>query len=515
MIENLNLLLYGFGVVFTMENLLAALFGATAGLFIGAMPGVGALTGVSVLLPLTFKMNPTTAIIMLASLYYATMYGGGFSAILINIPGDTPAITTALDGYPLTKKGLPGKAMSTSIFSSFIGGTIGILILTLSGPLLAQVGLIFGSPELALIILLAMTSIGWLMGDDIASGLLATGIGLTFATIGTDQAAGLLRFHFGMPNLMAGVSFVPLVIGMFGFSQVIDLLVQPETDRKAKVKLSLRDMYLNKDDLKTILPINLRHGFLGTFVGVLPGAGGTSAAFISYIMERRINKRGHLFGTGVIEGIAAPEAANNAAAAGAFAPLLTLGIPGSATTALLMGGLMMWGLQPGPLLFTEKPDFVWPLIASFYIANVICLLISFAAIPLLRRAISVPNSILVPIIFAVCVVASYTTNNAMFDVYFMIGVGVFSYLLKIAKIPIAPLLLAFVLSPMLEKYTRQSFDMTRGDPSIFIRNGICWTLITLIVLLSISPVFVKRIKAAREKKQGSSTPPTSKIGNGD
>ncbi len=497
MLENINLLFYGFEQVFTISNVLAALIGSMIGLFVGAMPGLGALTGISVLLPLTFGLNPTTGIILLASLYYSTMYGGSFTAILINIPGDTPAVMTAVDGYPLTKKGYPGKALATSIFACFFGGSVGILILTVAGPLLAKVGLTLGSPELALLILLAMTSIGWIMGDDIASGLLGTAIGLMFSTIGVDMASGLNRFTFKIPNLLSGVSFVPLVIGVFGFAQVINMIVEPDQDRKTDVKLSIKDMTLTKQEFLTILPIALRNGLLGTFVGVLPGAGGTSAAFISYIFEKRINKNGHLMGTGVIEGIAAPESANNAAAAGAFAPMLTLGIPGSGTTALLLGGLMMWGLQPGPLLFTDKPEFVWPLISSFYLGNVICIIISFACIPLLMRAVAVPNAIMAPIIFAVCVVAAYTTNNSMFDVYFMIGVGVFSYFLKKAKIPTAPLLLAFVLSPMLEKYVRQSFDMSRGNPSIFFRNWICWMFIVLFLLFCIAPA----IKSAINKKK--------------
>jgi putative tricarboxylic transport membrane protein len=498
MFENLGLLFFGFINVFTFDNIVACLFGTAAGIFIGAMPGIGALTGIAVLLPLTFAMNPTTAIIMLAALYYATMYGGSISAVLLNIPGDTPAICTALDGYKLTQKGLPGKALTSCFMSSFIGGTIGILILTMSGSALARLGLKFGSPELALLIFLAMTSIGWLLGDDVVGGLLATALGLMFATVGTDQAAGYLRFYFGLPNLMAGISFVPLVIGMFGFSQVIELVTQRGSDTRAKISIKPRDMFLTWTEIKRLLPVQLRNGLMGTFVGVMPGAGGTSAAFISYIFERRINRNGDKFGTGIIEGCAAPESANNAAAAGAFAPLLTFGIPGSSTTALLLGGLMMWGLQPGPLLFTDKPDFVWPLIASFYLANIVGLIICFGSIPLVMRAVSVSNAILAPIIFAICVVAAYTTNNSMFDVFFMLGAGLFSYFLKLAKIPAAPLLLAFVLSPMLEKYVRQSFDMTRGDPSIFIRNGICWTFIALILIFCISPLIVKRVKAVKQ-----------------
>ncbi|MDR1626315.1 MAG: tripartite tricarboxylate transporter permease [Spirochaetia bacterium] len=503
MFENLNLLFYGFASVFTFNNILACLFGTIAGVFIGAMPGIGALTGVAVLLPITFAMNPASAIIMLAAVYYACAYGGSISAVLLNIPGDTPAICTALDGYPLTKKGMPGKALTTCFMSSFIGGTIGILILTVSGPMLARIGLNFGSPELALLILLALTSIGWLLGDNVIHGLLATSLGVLFATVGTDYAAGYLRFHFGIPNLMAGVAFVPLVIGMFGFSQVIEMVTQRGIGDREKANIRIQDMFLTWGEVKRILPVQVRCGLLGTFVGVMPGAGSTSAAFLAYIMERRINRNGSKFTKGVIEGCAASEAANNSAVAGAFAPLLTLGIPGSSTTAILLGGLMMWGLQPGPLLFTEKPDFVWPLIASFYLANVIGLITCFACIPLAMKAVSISNAVLAPIVFATCVVASYTTNNSMFDVYFMIGVGILSYFLKLSEIPTAPLLLAFVLSPMLEKYIRQSFDMTRGDPSIFIRNSICWILIALFWGFCFAPIIVKRVKGGRARKQSS------------
>ena len=490
MLDNLGLLANGFAMALSFENLLAAFFGAFVGLVVGAMPGLGGITGVSLLLPLTFGLNPTTAIIALAGLYYSTMYGGAFSAILLNIPGDSPAVMTALDGNKLTRKGQPGKALSASITASFIGGTIGILILTLSGPLLAEVGLKFGSPELALLVFFALTSIGWLLGEDISAGLLATGIGLALATIGTDRAVGLTRYTFGQLYLLSGVSFIPLVVGMFGFAQVIEMLVAKEPPADVK-GLAIRDCLPGFSDIRKILPCCLRQGFVGTFVGVMPGAGATTAAFLSYIMEKRVNKYRDEMGTGSIVGVAAPESANNAAAAGAFAPLLTLGIPGGATTAVLLGGLMMWGLQPGPLLFTDNPDFVWPLIASMYLANLICLAISFACIPLLVRAVSVSTKVMVPIITAICVIAAYATNNAMFDVWFMLGSGCVGYLMRLSKIPATPLLLTFVLAPMLEKYVRQSFDMTKGDPSIFLRNGICWTFAVLTLAVCLSPVIRK------------------------
>ncbi|MCC8191279.1 MAG: tripartite tricarboxylate transporter permease [Planctomycetes bacterium] len=497
MLDNLVLLAHGFALAITLENLVAVLCGAFIGLVVGAMPGLGAITGISLLLPLTYGLNPTTAIITLASLYYATMYGGAFSAILLNIPGDTPAVMTALDGFKLTEKGQPGRAMSTSITASFIGGTVGILILTLGAPLLSAIGLRFGSPELALLILFALTSIGWLLGEDIPAGLLATGIGLMLATIGTDRAAGLTRFHFDYVHLYAGVSFIPLVVGLFGFAQVLEMITA-KGDSPVAADLSIQNSLPSRTDLGAIVPMSLRDGILGTFVGVMPGAGATTASFIAYIAEKRINKRRDEMGTGSIIGVAAPESANNAAAAGAFAPLLTLGIPGSASTAVLLGGLMMWGLQPGPLLFRENPDFVWPLIASMYFGNLACLVVSFLCIPILVRAISISRRTMIPVITAVCVIAAYSINNAMFDVWFMLLCGVLGYFLRLAKIPTTPLLLTFVLAPMLEKYIRQSFDMTKGNPAIFFRNGICWTFVILIVVVCASPI-VRRLLARRDR----------------
>ncbi|MGE4284361.1 MAG: tripartite tricarboxylate transporter permease [Clostridia bacterium] len=500
--ESINLLIEGFQIAFTPINLFAAIFGAIIGLIVGAMPGIGGITGVALLLPLTFKVPPATAIICLAGLYYSTMYGGSFSAILLNIPGDSPAIMTALDGYPLARQGKAGKALGTSIVSSFIGGTIGIIILTLGAPWLAEIGLKFGSPELALLILFAMTSIGWLLGENVINGLIATGLGIVLATIGVDQALGLSRFNFGQVNLFAGVPFIPLIIGMFGFSQVIEMVLQPDESAEGKIKFTIKESLLKASEIKRILPVALRQGFLGTFIGVMPGAGATTSSFLSYIFEKRINKNRDQIGKGAVEGIAAAESSNNAAAAGAFAPLLTLGIPGSSTAAVLLGGLIMWGLRPGPLLFTNNPEFVWPLIASMYIGNIICLIIAFACIPILVKAVSVPNSIMIPIISAICIMAAYSANNAMFDVFFMIVIGTMSYFMGLAKIPTAPLLLAFVLTPMLEKYVRQSFDMTKGDISIFFRNGICWTFIILTIVLCISPIITKRTATAKQKKEG-------------
>ncbi|NLA59097.1 MAG: tricarboxylate transporter [Firmicutes bacterium] len=503
--ENLEFLWQGFQVALTLPNLISALVGAILGLIVGAVPGIGSLAGVALLLPLTFRMNPTTAIIALAALYYSNMYGGAFSAILLNIPGDSPAVMTALDGYPLARSGKAGLALSSAIVSSFIGGTMGIIILTISGPLLARWGLSFGPGELTLLILFAMTSIGWLLGENPTTGLVATGMGLMFATVGVDMAMGLPRYDFGSVHLLSGVPFIPLVIGMFGFSQVIDMVVNKEKYASVNVHdVSFRESMLKRDELKRILPINLRQGILGTIIGVMPGAGATSAAFLSYIIEKRINKNRDQMGKGAIEGIAAAESSNNGAAMGAFAPLLTLGIPGGGTTAVLLGGLMMWGLRPGPLLFKENPDFVWGLISSMYVGNIICLIIAFASIPVMMRVVKVPASVMIPIISVICVVGTYTVNNSLFDVYLMIAMGILSYFMGIAGIPAAPLLLTFVLSPMLEGYVRQAFDISRGSLSIFVGSGLAKVLLALTIIFCLSPV-VLSIMSKRKANNGEAT----------
>ena len=496
---NFELLLQGFSVAWLPANILAALAGACMGIVVGAMPGIGSLTGCSLLLPLTFHMNPTTGIIMLAGVYYGNMFGGAFSAILLNIPGDAPAVMTALDGYALTKKNQAGKALIAADLSSFIGGTIGIVILTVLAPTLARVGLKFGPAEMVSLLLLAFTSIGWMMGDDPKYGLISTAIGAMMALIGMDPVNGQIRFTGGNINLYSGLTFIPIVIGMFGFSQVIEMVTNRISfSFLGGEKLKVRDSLLSKDELKRLLPNTLRSGILGCFVGILPGAGATIASFISYMTGKRFSKNGKNFGSGAIEGVACSEAANNAAAAGAFAPLLSLGLPGSGTTAVLMGGLLMWGLQPGPMLFSSQPDFCWGLIASMYVGNIICILVAVAVIPFLTKLLKVPVGIMAPIIITLCVVGSYAANNSMFDVYVMIAAGFIGYFLTKNKYPIAPLLLAFVLTGTLEKNLSQAFKINGGSPSIFFTKPISLGLLIFMVLFIAVPIVVKKAKARRQ-----------------
>ena len=497
--ENFALLLNGFATSFTPNNVIMALFGGIMGILVGAMPGIGSLLGCALLLPLTYKMNPTSAIIMLAAIYYGNMYGGAFSAILLNIPGDSPAIMTAMDGYPLTRKGRPGAALFTANVASFFGGTIGILILTFMGTALADIGLMFGPSEMVAVMILSLSSISWLLGDSPSKALISTMFGVILATIGIDSATGMPRFTFGNISLLSGIQLVPLVIGAFGFAQVMQLIVEKETDTSELQgkKLRFRDAIITKKEAKECAPTICRSGVIGTIVGILPGSGATISAFLCYIMNKRISKRGKDFGSGIPEGVAASEAANNAAAAGAFAPLLALGIPGSGTAAVLLSGLMMWGLTPGPQLFTEQPEFCWGLISSMYIGNILCLAVAMLAIPLLVKLISVPSRLISPVVVVLCFIGAYSASNEMINIYIMLIAGVIGYFMNKFEYPTSPMLLAFVLTPTIEKNLYRSLMVNNGSPSLYWTKPITVALLLVTAALMIAPIILKKIKAKK------------------
>lgn len=503
MANNISLLLGGLQTAISPYNLLFCVIGGILGIFVGAMPGIGAVAGCSLLLPITYKMNPTAAIIMLAGIYYGNMFGGAYSAILLNIPGDSPAVCTALEGYPMTKRGHGGKALYTANFSSFIGGTIGVIFLTILGPSLADVGLKFGPPEMAALVLMALTSIGWLLGDSPAKGILATGIGVMISAIGMDASSANFRYTFGFMNLLSGVSFIPLVIGMFGLAQVLLMMDKEDPAKKASQigKLTLREAKLSKKEMLGLLPECVRTAILGEFVGFLPGAGGTTSAFLAYMMERKINKNRAKMGgkEGTIEGVCASECSNNAAAVGAFIPLLSLGIPGSATTAVLLGGLMAWGLKPGPLLFQQQPDFVWGLIGSMYIGNIVCLICGLLCIPILMKVLNIPKNVLAPIIVVICIVGAYANSNSMFDIWIMLIAGVGSYLLQKRGVPITPIILGFVLAPTFELKVRQALEISNCDMTVFVKSPIALFFLLFALAMCLAPIVLKLFQ--RTKKQ--------------
>lgn len=500
--ETLNNLVLGFHDVLNPTILSLALFGGILGVIFGALPGMGSTAGCALLLPLTFKMDPTAAIITLCALYYGNMFGGAISAVLINIPGDSPAVMTALDGYPMTLKGQPGKALFICFAASAIGGMLGAIILTLLGTTLANIGLAFGPPEIAMLILLAMTSIGWVLGESPQKGLVATLLGLMIASIGQDIVTGAPRMAFGSINLYGGVSFIPIVIGLFGFSQVISTITGESKPMKPfEGKIRLKDSLPNKNDWKRIIPTSIRSSVLGFFIGLLPGSGATMAASLSYITEQRVTKHKSEMGKGAVNGITASESANNAASIGAMAPLLSLGIPGSATSAVLLGGLLMWGLQPGPLFMTNNPQFAWSLIASMYIGDIMIGLLCIVSIPFLVKILKIPIKVLTPIIIAISVVGAYSVNQNIFDVCVMLAAGFIAYFLLKYNYPLAPLVLTLVLGPTFETSIRQSFIISSGNPAIFFTRPLSLGLFVFAVLLVAIPYVFGLIKKRKEVNQ--------------
>lgn len=497
--ETLSLLFSGFGTALQFNNVIAMIVGAFLGLVVGALPGIGSLTGVALLLPLTYTFDPTTAIIMLCAIYYANMYGGSYSAILLNIPGDNSAVMTTLDGYPMAKKGQAGKALFTANVSSFVGGTIGMIILTFFAPTLAKLGLKFGAAEMTSLLLVAMTSLGWMIGEKPLKGLVSALLGILLATIGSDPVNGTGRFYFGIDYLLGGIEFIPLVIGVFGFSQMITLMGERFNVHtlSTDINLSYKDSLLTRSEAKRIVAPTLRSAFLGTIIGILPGAGGSVANFLGYVLEKRVGKNKEHMGEGIPEGVAAAEAANNAAVAGALAPLLSLGIPGSGTTAVLLGGLIMWGLTPGPLLFVQNSDFAWGLIASMYIANIFTLAVGLLIIPGLANLSRVPTRMLIPIISVVCFVGAYSSTNSLYGVVIMLCAGVLGCVMNLGGYPAAPMLLAFVLAPMLEENMRKAFVMSFGSPMIFIQKPISLAFLLLLAATLIIPA----IKALKRNKK--------------
>lgn len=495
--ETIALLLKGFAVAAQPQNLLACLVGVVAGTLIGALPGLGPSTGVAVLLPITFGMNPVTAIVMLAGIYYGAMYGGAIASILINTPGDAAAVMTCMDGYPLAQKGRAGPALGMSSFASFIGGTVCVVIFTFLAPALAEATLWFGPPEYFALMVMGLSTVSGLTGRSPFKGMASMLVGLALACVGTDLVTGLPRFCFGRMELYSGIEFITVALGLFGIAELIHLAAgEMQQLRRAEVKLGFRDLLPNKADWVVSWPHIVRSTAIGFFIGMLPGAGGTIASFISYSVAKRTSRHPEQFGEGAIEGIAAPEAANNAASVGAFVPLLALGVPGSATTAVLMGALMMYNLRPGPLIFERAPEFVWGLISSMYIGNVMLMLLLLLFIPLFVKVLDIPNHTLVAWVIAFILAGSFGLNNSLFDVGLTVAFGAIGYVMKQLEYPAAPLVLALVLGNMMENSLRQSLLLSHGSLAIFVTRP----LSLIILLISAAAVLVPVLRTVLRAK---------------
>jgi len=509
MLEILGLLAQGFSVVFEPQNLLLIIGGCTLGLFIGAMPGLGSVNGVAILLPLTFLVPPTGAIIFLAAIYYGAMYGGAISSIMLGIPGASTAVATTFDGRPLAKQGMADKALIGAAVASFVGGSISVLLFTFFAPPLAHVALVFGAPEEFALMMLAFATFVGLGGDDIFKTLFSICIGLVLSAVGFDIISGEPRLVlWDITGFLHGINFLVLAIGIYGIGEMLwtveehalgggKSMLSDATVTVARTITALKE--LAKTWKATVLG-----SLLGYFVGILPAAGATPGSLMAYGLAKQISKNPEKFGNGAIEGVCAPEAANNAASTGSMLPMLTLGIPGSPTTAILLGGMVIWGLEPGPRLFVDHSEFVWGLIASLYAANLFTLLINIAFIPVFIKVLKTPFTILAPIIFILCLIGGYAPTQNMHDVWLMIVFGIVGYLMRKLDYPLAPAVLAIVLGPLAEPAMRQSLIISDGEFSIFFTRTYAGPIMVAAIILLFLPLFkigylkLRKAKAAEQ-----------------
>lgn len=487
-------LLHGFGVATQWSNLAVAAIGAFIGTLVGMLPGLGPINGVAILLPLAYamKLPPETALILLASVYMGCEYGGRISSILLNVPGDAGAIMTAVDGYPMARKGLAGVALSISAWSSFVGSVIATIGLVIFAPLLADWAVAFGPAEYCALMIFAIACLAGMVGEKPVRTLLAALIGLTLATVGVDANSGVYRFTFDNVHLSDGIQFIVVVIGFFSVSELMLMLEQSHGGQQL-VKSTGRMMFNAREAAHTWWS-TVRSSIIGFFVGVLPGAGATIASAITYMTEKRIYGRDGTFGEGDIRGVAAPEAANNASATGSFVPMLTLGVPGSGTTAVMMGALTLYNITPGPMLFTQQPDIVWGLIASLFIGNVMLLVLNIPLVNVFARALSTPMWMLVPAIAAISAIGVYAVHATTFDLVLMTVLGVFGYILRKMDFPMSALILGFVLGEMLEQNLRRALSISNGDPAVLWASPISTGLLLASAAMLAGPWIVRRLR---------------------
>jgi putative tricarboxylic transport membrane protein len=505
MFEILGLLGNGFLVVFEPQNLMLIIGGCALGLFIGAMPGLGSVNGVAILLPLTFLVPPTGAIIFLAAIYYGAMYGGAISSIMLGIPGASTAVATTFDGRPLAKLGLADKALTAAAVASFVGGSISVVLFTFFAPPLAHVALVFGAPEEFALMMLAFATFVGLGGDDIFKTLFSICIGLVLSAVGFDIISGEPRLIlWDITGFLHGVNFLVLAIGIYGIGE---MLWTVEEHRLGGGKSMLSDATVtvsrtiaNLRELVTTWKATVMGSFLGYFVGILPAAGATPGSLMAYGIAKQISKEPEKFGHGSVEGVCAPEAANNAASTGSMLPMLTLGIPGSPTTAILLGGMVIWGLEPGPRLFVDHSDFVWGLIASLYAANLFAVIINIAFIPVFIKILKTPFTILAPIIFVLCLIGGYAPTQDMHDVWLMISFGIVGYLIRKLDYPLAPAVLAIVMGPLAEPALRQSLIISDGSFNIFFERTYAGPIMVIALILLFLPLFKMAYDKLRRKE---------------
>jgi putative tricarboxylic transport membrane protein len=499
-VEILTALAHGFSVAFTPTHLLFCAIGVLVGTLIGILPGLGPGATLALLLPFTFGMPPTATIILMAGIYYGAMYGGSTTSILVNIPGEAASIVTCFDGYQLARQGRAGAALGMAAIASFVAGTISVVGLMLLAVPLSEFGVRFGPPEYCALMLVALTAVGFIGGESMLKSLIMACLGLLVSTVGLDVMTGRARMNFGLIELMEGISFVIAVLGLFAMAEILLTLSEPARGDVFRAPRRLSQLFPTRNDLRVSCWPITRGTLIGFVVGVMPGAGATIASFITYGVERRLAKDPQRFGKGAIEGVAAPEAANNAAAGGALVPLLALGIPGSGSAAVILGAMILAGIRPGPFLFREQADLVWGLIASLYIGNVLLLIINLPLVPLLASLLRFPYWILYPVILVLCVIGGYSLNGAYFELWLLFGFGLAGLFLRQLGFPPAPAILGIVLGPLIESSLRQSLGMSQGSWAIFVTRPIAGFLTAVLFLVLFLPPLLGWLRARSVRK---------------
>jgi putative tricarboxylic transport membrane protein len=499
MLESLQQLAGGFGIATTAHNLFYCFVGAVVGTLIGVLPGIGPIAGIALLIPATFSLNPTSAIIMLAGIYYGAMYGGSTTSILLNVPGETASVITCIDGYRMAQKGRAGPALAICAIGSFIAGTIGIFGLVVFAPPLARAALAFGPAEYFSLMVFGFVVLSNVTGSSLLKSLMMALIGLIVGTIGLDPVTGEARFTFGSMALLSGIEFVAVAIGLFGIGEVLANVEKPPALREGSVLVPrLRELFPTWQDLRTSIKAILRGTGIGFGVGLVPGPAPVIATYSAYMIEKRISKHPEEFGQGAIEGVAGPESANNAACQSAFIPLFVLGIPFAPPTAILLGAFLIHGVTPGPMMISEHPQLFWGVIASMYIGNFVLLLLNLPFVPLFANILRIPKRILLPLVILFCITGMYSVNNSVFDVWVMLAFGGLGFLAGKGQFEGAPLLLGLVLGPKMEVAFRQSLMISHGDFGIFTGRPISLAFLLTTALFLLIPLVRLGFKRLRK-----------------
>lgn len=484
----------GFEVAFSLNGLMFVLIGVFVGTFIGMMPGLGPISAIAIMIPITYGMDPSMALVMMAGVYYGAVFGGSTASILLNAPGISGTVATAFDGYPMAQQGKAGKALAIAAISSFVGGTVSVVLLMFLAPVLANVAIAFGPPQYFALMLLGLTAIASLSEGSVVKALISSVVGFMIATVGIDGQTGTPRFTFGSVNLLEGIDFLVIALGLFALAEVCTLIL----NRKGSFftnNQAIGSLKLTKQDFKEMAGPMGRQSILGFILGVLPGAGATIASFIGYITEKKIAKNPDEFGKGSVKGLSAPETANNAATSGAFVPLLSLGIPGSGTTAVMLGAFLVMGLQPGPLLMQDRPDVFFGIIASMYVGNIFLLVLNLPLIPYIAKVLKIPRPLLISLVIMFSLVGVYSISFNTFDLYLLLAFGVLGYLMRLFSFPAPPFILAFILGGMMEQALRQSLTISNGTWSIFFESNLTISLLVLTVISLLLPLFQKKRKS--------------------